>query len=135
MYSDEVLIRQAFQAGASAYVLKGSDIDELLLAIQLASLGGRYFSPSISEATLNKLLRQNNVEEITLGFDSLSRRERATLQLIAEGNSNRRIAEELKVSVKTTEKDRASLMSKLDVNDVPGMVRIAIQHSLIILED
>jgi len=68
-------------------------------------------------------------------FDQLTSREREVLQLIAEGNTNRAIAQMLKISVKTVEKHRASLMSKLDVHDVAGLVRLAIRHGLVLLEE
>jgi DNA-binding NarL/FixJ family response regulator len=69
------------------------------------------------------------------GFDLLTPREREVLQLIAEGHTNRAIAQMMQVSVKTVEKHRASLMSKLDVYNVAGLARIAIKHGLVFLNE
>jgi len=68
-------------------------------------------------------------------FDQLSTREREVLKLVAEGNTNKDIAELIHLSVKTVEKHRANLMRKLDVQDLAGLIRVAIKHGLIFLDE
>jgi DNA-binding NarL/FixJ family response regulator len=133
MYSDETLVRQALRSGARGYLLKRSVTEELLVAIRAAVRGEIYLSPAISATLLDELLTlQPEVEELS-PFDRLTPREREVLQLIAEGHTNTAMARILKISVKTVEKHRANLMSKLDVHDVAGLVRVAIKHGLVFL--
>lgn len=134
MYSDETLVRQALRNGAKGYLLKRSVAEELLLAVRAASQGDIYLSPEISGPVLADLLTPQADAEVSK-FHRLTPREREVLQLIAEGHTNRAIAQLMKVSVKTVEKHRANLMSKLGVNDVAGLVRIAIKHGLIFLDE
>jgi DNA-binding NarL/FixJ family response regulator len=135
MHSDEILVRQAMRSGARGYLLKRSITEELLLAVRAASRGEIYLSPAISTSLLDEFLtRQADFEEPSL-FEWLTSREREVLQLIAEGHTNAAIAQILSVSVKTVEKHRANLMSKLGVHDVTGLVRTAIKHGLIFLDE
>ncbi len=135
MYSDQTLVRRALRDGAKGYLLKRSVTEELLLAIRAASRGEIYLSPGISGPLMEEFLMLHADTEEPEPFDQLTSREREVLQLIAEGNTNRAIAQMLKISVKTVEKHRASLMSKLDVHDVAGLVRLAIRHGLVLLEE
>ena len=130
MHADGSLVRQALRKGAKGYLLKRSVVEELLLAVRAASRGETYLSPSISESVLLDLRHQDQ----TSLYNKLTPRELEVLQLIAEGKTNRTIAETITVSVKTVEKHRANLMSKLDVHDLPGLIRTAIKHKLVILE-
>jgi DNA-binding NarL/FixJ family response regulator len=129
MYSDEALVRRALRNGARGYLLKRSVSEELWLAVRAASRGEIYLSPPISKSVLGDFF-QAEVEERSV-FDRLTPREREVLQLIAEGHTNRAIAQILRISVKTVEKHRANLMSALDVHDLAGLVRIAIDHGLV----
>ena len=130
MHSDESLVRQALRRGVKGYLLKRSVTEELLLAIRAASRGELFLSSAISETVLADLTVQNH----SRAFEALSPREREVLQLIAEGRTNRAIAEALNISVKTVEKHRANLMSKLNVHHLPGLIRTAIKHRLVFLE-
>jgi DNA-binding NarL/FixJ family response regulator len=129
MYSDEALVRRALRNGARGYLLKRSVSEELWLAVRAASRGEIYLGPPISKSVLGDFF-QAEVEERSV-FDRLTPREREVLQLIAEGHTNRAIAQILRISVKTVEKHRANLMSALDVHDLAGLVRIAIDHGLV----
>jgi RNA polymerase sigma factor (sigma-70 family) len=131
MHSDETLVKYALRSGAKGYLLKRSVTEELLLAVRAASQGEIYLSPAISRVVLQDFLAQSADAELASAFDQLSPREREVLQLIAEGNTNTAIAQTMNVSVKTIEKHRANLMSKLDVHDVAGLTRVAIKHGLI----
>jgi len=130
MHSDETLVKYALRNGAKGYLLKRSVTEELLLAVRAASRGETYLSPAISKIVLHEFLAQP-ADSPSTAFDGLSPREREVLQFIAEGHTNAAIAQALNLSVKTVEKHRASLMSKLDVHDVAGLTRIAIKHGLV----
>jgi DNA-binding NarL/FixJ family response regulator len=135
MYSDEILVRQALQNGARGYLLKRSVVEELLLAVRAVHRGETYLSPGISNAILADFLaHQVDTIETTL-FDRLSPRERQVLQLVAEGQTNNEIAEILQIAVKTVEKHRASLMAKLRVQDLAGLLRKAMRHGLIVFDE
>lgn len=132
MYYDETLVRQALRHGAAGYVLKSSLTEELLLAIRSASAGEIYLSPSVGSIVADMLSQPDSME--SSAFDRLSRREREVLRLIGEGYTNNRMAQAMNISVKTVQKHRTNLMSKLQVHDVAGLVRIAIKHGLIFLD-
>ena len=135
MYSDETLVRQALQNGARGYLLKRSVADELLLAVRAASRGEIYLSPAVSRFVVNGFLTLQTDAEACSPFERLTPREREVLQLVSEGRTNKAIAQALKVSVKTVEKHRANLMSKLNVHDLAGLVRVAIKHGLTFLDE
>lgn len=130
MYADETIVRQALRQGAKAYVLKRAVGEELLLAVRAANRGETYLSPPIASFVTKEFLTLSESDE-TSAFERLTPRERQVLQLLAEGGTNIAIAGELVVSVKTVEKHRASLMSKLDIHDLAGLVRLAIKHGLV----
>jgi DNA-binding NarL/FixJ family response regulator len=134
MYFDETLVRHAVRNGAKGYLLKRSVTEELLLAVRAASRGETYLTPEVSQLILSDLPTPGSGSEKPEPFGRLTAREREVLQLIAEGNTNNSIAEQLQISEKTVEKHRSSLMFKLNVHDVASLVRIAIQHKLIFLE-
>ena len=134
MYSDETLVRQALRSGARGYLLKRSATEELLLAIRAASRGEIYLSPAITDTVLADFLAQPAGTAEPELLDRLSPRESQVLQLIAEGRTNSEIAQIMQVAVKTVEKHRANLMAKLKVHDVAGLVRVAIKHGLIFLD-
>jgi DNA-binding NarL/FixJ family response regulator len=131
MYSDETLVRQALRNGARGYLLKRSVTEELLLAIRAASQGEIYLSPAISRPIVAGLLTLQADTDASSPFERLTSREREVLQLISEGHTNKAIALVLQVSVKTVEKHRANLMSKLNVHDLAGLIRVAIKHGLV----
>lgn len=131
MHADETIVRQTLRRGARAYVLKRAVGEELLLAVRAASRGETYLSPPIAGFILNDFLTLSDESDNLSAFERITPREREVLQLLAEGRTNSVIAEELVVSVKTVEKHRASLMSKLDIHDLAGLVRFAIRNSLV----
>jgi len=130
MYTDSTLIKRAILEGAAGYLVKQSVTEELLLAIKAAARNEIYLSPSISKQILAEIIKNNNGENHSK-FELLTGREREVLQLITEGYTNKDIATHLSISTKTVEKHRASIMKKLDVHDVPGLIRISIKHKLI----
>jgi DNA-binding NarL/FixJ family response regulator len=132
MYSDETLVAQALRSGAKGYLLKDSVAEELLDAVRAASQGETYLSPAISETLVSEYL---TARQVKAPFDQLSPREREVMKLIAEGHTNQSIAHLLSLSIKTVEKHRTNIMSKLNVHDLPSLVRIAIKHHLISLDE
>jgi DNA-binding NarL/FixJ family response regulator len=135
MYSDENLIFQVLNRGAKGYLLKRSVTEELLLAIRSAHRNEIYLSPCISSLVLTDFLASKAIPEEKNGFERLTPREREVLQLIGEGNTNAAIAQKICISEKTVEKHRASLMEKLNIHDLVGLIRFAIKHGLIGLEE
>jgi len=134
-YLEDERLLQALRAGASGYVVKNSDIEELLLAIQSVRRGNTYFSTSVSdEIAVNEVLLQAKQPEGRTGYDLLTNREREVLQLIAEGLSNQAIAEQLEISVKTVEAHRAHIMTKLHAKNRTDLIRYAIKRGLVGLE-
>jgi DNA-binding NarL/FixJ family response regulator len=135
MHSDTIIANQLLRQGVRGYLLKNSIADELPLAIRAASRGQVYLSPAISDSVLQTLMMPNEGPLPESPADLLTPREREVLQLIAEGHTNNAIAEILTISVKTVEKHRASLMSKLGVHDLPTLMRTSIKHGLIFLDE
>ena len=134
-YLEDERLLQALRAGASGYVVKNSDLEELLLAIQSVHRGNTYFSAAVSEEiAVNEVLLQAKQADAKTGYDLLASREREVLQLIAEGLSNQRIAEELVISVKTVEAHKAHIMSKLHARNRTDLIRYAIKRGLVGLE-
>lgn len=134
MHSDSVLAQQLLRQGIKGYLLKDSIAEELPMAVRSASQGKLYLSPAISDSVMTTLMNAPGDDVPEGPADLLTPREREVLQLVAEGHTNNAIAEILTISVKTVEKHRASVMSKLDVHDLPSLIRKSIKHGLVFLE-
>lgn len=128
MHADPVYVRQALQAGASGYLLKGSDVTELEHALKAVTRGDTYLSPSVSKDLVSGML--SGKAPATNPLDALTPRQREVLQLIAEGRSTKEIAGLLDLGIKTVETHRAQLMERLDIHDVAGLVKFAIRVGL-----
>ncbi len=124
-------ILRALQAGASGYLLKRSLSAELLLAIRAARCGEVFLSPAVSRTIVTRFLQGISPEESRTPYDRLTPREREVFQLIVEGHTNQAIAHRLGISVRTVETHRANLMDKLDIHDVAGLTRLAVQLGLV----
>jgi DNA-binding NarL/FixJ family response regulator len=129
MHASEEHVLRALRAGASGYVLKGSAPRELELAIDAVARGQLFLSPAISRHIIEIYL--NRTAEKSSALDQLTPRQREILQLIAEGHSSKQIAQMLDTSVKTIESHRASLMERLDIHDIAGLVRYAVRNGLV----
>ena len=129
MLESEDFIAHALRAGASGYLLKDSAEPELELALAAVTRGETYLSPRVSKHLVEAYLRGAPLEVSPLAL--LSARQREILRMIAEGRSTKEIAFELGVSVKTVETHRAQVMERLDIRDVPGLVRFAIRNGII----
>ena len=135
MYAEEAIVRRALRQGAIGYVLKRAVSEELLLAIRAAAQGDSYLSPPITRAILDDFLAVSSSEDETDLLERLTPREREVLQLIAEGLTNSLIAQEFVISIKTVEKHRLNLMSKLKIHDLAGLVRISVKYGLVNVEE
>lgn len=124
-------IRKALRAGASGYVLKDATREELLTAVRSALAGKVYLSPSISDKVVNVVLVGANFNRVKSDLDSLTTRERQVLKLVAQGRTNRFIAEHLSLSIKTVDKHRSNLMRKLDLHNASALTTFAIGHGLV----
>ena len=122
-------VAEALRMGASGYVLKGSASVELLAAVEAVALGRRYLSAGLTDIA---------VQGLTANADkgsTLSPRERQILVMVARGKSSAAIGEELHLSPKTVDTYRSRLMAKLELADVPALVRWALREKLIDLDD
>jgi len=131
MYSDEGLIYQALQSGVRGYVLKSSVSDELLWAVRAVASGKTYLSGQVSDIMVEKSVNPRMPGQDHDPLSNLSPREKEVLQLIAEEHTSSEIAKMLFISEKTVEKHRASLMEKLNVRNLAGLVRFAIKYRLV----
>jgi DNA-binding NarL/FixJ family response regulator len=132
MYSDEEHVYLALRAGAAGYLIKSASREELPLAIRAVAAGDTYISSTISSTLVKNLAIYPSVHLNPLG--RLSHRQTQVLQLIAESKTTKQIALDLNISVKTVECHRAQLMDRLEIHDVPGLVRFAIKAGLVALE-
>jgi DNA-binding NarL/FixJ family response regulator len=128
MHATEEYVVQALRVGASGYLLKNAPAAELEKAIKHVAQGETFLSPSVSRQVSDYIRR---VGQEGTPQERLSPRQREVLQLIAEGNTTKRIAQVLNISVKTVETHRSQLMEQLDIHDVAGLVRYAIRLGLI----
>ncbi|GAG18157.1 unnamed protein product [marine sediment metagenome] len=134
MHSERQIVIGSFRAGASGYLLKDSTSTELVEAIRTVYRGRKYLSQEISDIVLQEISDvKKDFEEI--GVDILTNRESEILQLIAEGNSTKRIAEVLFISPKTVESHRANIMEKLNIHNLPELTKYAIRAGLTSLDD
>ncbi|MGB7293150.1 MAG: response regulator transcription factor [Thermodesulfobacteriota bacterium] len=129
MHQNEEYVLQVLRAGASGYVLKGADTAELEIAINAVARGETYLSPTVSKHIVGNYIRR--IAGDVGSVEILTPRQREILQLIAEGYSTKSIARTLKISVKTVETHRMQLMDRLDIHDIPGLVRYAIRVGLV----
>ena len=129
VHSTEEYIFQILRAGASGYVVKQAAVSELVQAIQTVYRGDSFLSPSISRQVVEEYGRR--AEAIEDKYDRLTDREREVLQLIAEGRTNREIAQLLHVTVKTVEAHRAHLMDKLGLRSTAELTRYALRKGMV----
>ncbi len=135
MHIAENYVLAALRAGAVGYVVKDAAVTELESALRAVLKGERWLSPAVSRHLLDEYLRlvrhPPEETETPSGLESLTRRQREILQLIAEGCATREIAERLSLSIKTVETHRSQLMERLNIHDVAGLTRFAIRVGLI----
>jgi len=126
MHKDSVYVREILRAGARGYLLKESEDDDLVKAIRSVHRGEAFLSPAISGAVLTDYRKH-----VSNPVDLLTSREREILTMVAEGKTNKEIANTLSLSVYTVESHRGSVMEKLNLHNTGDIVRFAIRNGLI----
>ena len=131
MHSDESYVLRALKAGARGYLLKDSAEADLIKAVHAVAGGKSFFSPAVSKVLLDDYVRKLRRSGTEDADDLLTPREREVLQLIAEGKSNKDIANLLNLSVYTVESHRSNLMEKLNVRGLPELILYAVRKGII----
>lgn len=131
-YSKEDIFR-ALKAGAIGYILKESASKEVVKAVRAAYHGRRFLSSKVDEIVIDSYIHDQQKTSRESPLELLSTREREILQLIAEGNSNKKIANTLFISEKTVGTYRSRMMKKLEIDNVSELIKFAIKHDIISL--
>jgi DNA-binding NarL/FixJ family response regulator len=126
-YTSDECVSELLHAGAKGYLMKQTASNELCEAIRQVRLGNQYLSPPLAR----RLNSQRTDAFMNVAARELTERETEVLKLIAEGLSNREIAQVLKISIKTVEKHRQGTMNKLDIHEVAGLTRYALAQGLV----
>jgi len=131
MHTDESYVLRALKAGARAYLLKDSAQADLVRAIRSAAEGKSFFSPAVGKVLLEDYVRKLRRTGAEDSYDLLTPREREILQLVAEGKSNKDVANLLNLSVYTVETHRSNIMGKLNLRSVPELILYAVRKGII----
>jgi DNA-binding NarL/FixJ family response regulator len=130
MHGSPTYAAEAFQAGASGYLLKRSAASELSQAIQAVLQGQHYITPLITKDVLGSVLKPSTGEQGKPASTALTARQREVLQLVAEGRSTKEVATILSVSVKTVEFHKSRIMQQLDIHTTADLTKYAITHGI-----
>jgi len=131
VHNNRDYIFRIIQAGAHGFISKEAPPDELLRAIESVYAGEPFFSPEIAKAALDQLVSSGGKKD---PFAQLTSREREVLVLIAEGQSNKEIANKLGIGVRTIETHRERIMRRLDIHSVAGLTKFAIANGMISID-
>jgi two-component system, NarL family, response regulator NreC len=131
MHSDESYVLRALKAGAKGYLLKDSAEADLIRAVHAVADGKSFFSPAVSKVLLDDYVRKLKRSGTEDPYDLLTPREREVLQLVAEGKSNKDVAQLLNLSVYTVETHRSNIMEKLNLKGVPELILYAVRNGII----
>ncbi len=131
MHSDEGYVLRALKAGARAYILKNSAEADLIRAIRTVSEGKSFFSPVISKTLLEDYVRRIREREVEDSYDLLTPREKEILQLLAEGKTNKEVANILKLSLYTVETHRGNILEKLKLHSAAELILYAVRKGII----
>jgi two-component system response regulator NreC len=131
IHDREDYLYQALRAGASGYVLKGADVNDLLAALRSAHRGEVYLSPAVAKALVGDYLRRSREAEADATSDGLTEREREILLLIAQGRTTAEIAADLVLSPHTVQSHRDHIMTKLDLHSKSALMKYALAKGLI----
>ncbi len=135
MHDDDEYLFRAIHAGASGYILKSAPHEELLTAIGSVADGNAYLYPTATKRLMSEYLEKLRDGENTDTFDALSEREREILSYIAKGYSNKEIADQLILSVKTVESHKSNVMEKLGLKTRPELVKYALKKGLLCFDE
>jgi two-component system, NarL family, response regulator NreC len=131
MHSDESYVLRALKVGAKGYLLKDSAEADLIRAVHAVAEGKSFFSPAVSKVLLDDYVRKLKRSGTEDAYDLLTPREREVLQLVAEGKSNKEVAQLLNLSVYTVETHRSNIMEKLNLRGVPELILYAVRKGII----
>jgi DNA-binding NarL/FixJ family response regulator len=133
MHNTSSHVVRALRAGAAGYLLKDAAADELPVLLRAVMNGETYLSPAIAKHVVDGFLQRNTAEPDAADnpVEILTPRQREILQLVAEGRSTKEVASLLSLSIKTVEAHRSQIMERLDIHDLPGLVRFAIRTGLV----
>jgi DNA-binding NarL/FixJ family response regulator len=131
MHSDESYVIRALKAGARAYLLKDSAETDLLSAVRALTEGKSFFSPAISKILVEDYMRQLESRGAEDTYELLTNREREILQLLAEGRTNKEVANMLNLSLYTVETHRTHILQKLNLHSVPELILYAVRKRII----
>lgn len=131
MHSDDPYVTRAIQAGAKGYLLKDSADADLLRGVAAVAAGKSFFSPAVARVMLDDYVRHLTDKGIVDRYEGLSEREREIFQLVAEGRSNKDIADLLSISPATVETHRAHIFQKLDLHNAAEVVLYAVRRGII----
>ena len=131
VHDAEQVVMEIFRSGAHGYLLKSDAGRQLLDAVQCVLGGKHYFSTRISEVIFDSMQNGNLTHGTPKDEDKPTAREREIIQLLAEGSSNKEVADKLGISVKTVETHRAAIMRKLGLHSIGELVRYAIRNHII----
>ncbi len=131
MHSDEEYVLRALKAGARGYLLKESAEADLIAAVRAVIGGKSFFSPAVSRLLVEDYVRQLQDRDIEDSYELLTTREREILQLVAEGKSNKDVANLLNLSVYTVETHRSNIMERLNLHGMPELILYAVRKGVI----
>ncbi|MGH9665202.1 MAG: LuxR C-terminal-related transcriptional regulator, partial [Bryobacteraceae bacterium] len=131
MHCDESYVIRSLKAGAKAYLLKDSAESDLIQAILAISRGKSFFSPAISKILMEDYMRQLEDKGVEDTYELLTTREREILQLVAEGKTNKEVANLLNLSLYTVETHRTHILQKLGLHSVPELILYAVRKGII----
>ena len=130
MHSNTDYVLRIIQSGARGYVLKEASLEELVRAIETVDSGGAFFSPDVARVALNQFVHPTGERSIP---SQLTNREREVVIHLAEGLSNKEVANALGIGVRTVETHREHIIRKLNIHSVAGLTKFAISKGLIVL--
>lgn len=131
MHADEAYVTRALKAGATGYLLKDSADTDLLNGVAAVATGHSFFSPTVAKLMLDDYVRHVSQVESADKYSSLSPREREIFQLVAEGRTNREVAEILEISAATVETHRARILQKLEIHNTAELVLYAVRRGIV----
>jgi len=131
MHNDETYLLRALEAGARGFLLKDTAEEDLVRAVRVAAQGKPFFSPAIAQALLEDYMRNLQQRNQQDSYSLLTDREKEVLQLLAEGRSNKEVAQLLNLSVYTVETHRTRIMQKLDLHNTAELVLYAVRKKII----
>ena len=131
IHESDNYVLESFEAGADGYCIKDSSREELMLAIDSVIDGKKFISPGIAENVMKGFLKGQHSLKNKSKWGTVTQREREVLKLLAEGHTNNEIADLLFISVKTVQKHRSNIMTKLNLHNVAALTRYAVEKGLL----